>query len=312
MFIKVSEGNLVFDATAPNGLQISKDEPLLWWMNKYDEYHGVTTTIPMKTEVQWTRDSLKVDHPLPPNAPSVSCANWMCKVYNEQLGRRVHIHIVTPQYWEVSFMGPFLLLASCTACSYTTLQDLTGILPPITPVTRDMYATHGLPWYKIFDDYIDSITEVSNALASVLSIAELDNLKSDSSTKVADPVVNPDAPPSCFIHQLANSAFVFRPCGHAVCAQCFGLAFAQMAGGSTQCSCGSPIAKFVGMKQPVPQITMAQPAEAESDHETTHWNVKDIEQLSLHAAQSGKVVVIHRPEDSVAPLQQKEPVPPLR
>lgn len=62
MFMKVTEGNSVFDATAPNGLQISKDEPLLWWMNKYDEYHGVTTAIPMKTEVQWTRDSLKVDN----------------------------------------------------------------------------------------------------------------------------------------------------------------------------------------------------------------------------------------------------------
>ena len=57
----VTDGDSVFDATAPGGLQISKDEPLLWWVNKYEEYHGITAPIPMKTEVKWARESLKVD-----------------------------------------------------------------------------------------------------------------------------------------------------------------------------------------------------------------------------------------------------------
>jgi hypothetical protein len=62
MFLKVTEGDSVFDATAPEGLQISKDEPLLWWMNRYDEYHGITMPTPMKTKVEWTRNLLKVQN----------------------------------------------------------------------------------------------------------------------------------------------------------------------------------------------------------------------------------------------------------
>lgn len=62
MFLKVTEGDSVFDATAPEGLQISKDEPLLWWMDRYDEYHGITAPTPMKTEIEWARNLLKVDN----------------------------------------------------------------------------------------------------------------------------------------------------------------------------------------------------------------------------------------------------------
>lgn len=50
----------MYDATVLGGLQISHDEPLLWWMNKYEEYHGASTQIPMKTEVAWRRDELVV------------------------------------------------------------------------------------------------------------------------------------------------------------------------------------------------------------------------------------------------------------
>lgn len=62
MILKVTEGDSVFDATAPGGLQISQNEPLLWWSNRYDEYHGISAPIPMRTEVDWTRNSLEVDY----------------------------------------------------------------------------------------------------------------------------------------------------------------------------------------------------------------------------------------------------------
>lgn len=59
MDITVTKAASVYDATAPGGLQISQNEPLLWWMNKYEEYHGFVTAIPMQTNVSWTRDSLE-------------------------------------------------------------------------------------------------------------------------------------------------------------------------------------------------------------------------------------------------------------
>ncbi|KAJ3545748.1 hypothetical protein NMY22_g2314 [Coprinellus aureogranulatus] len=521
MFIKVTNGDSVFDAMAPGGLQISKDEPLLWWMNRYDEYHGITAPIPMKTEVEWTRDSLKVDNltihchrtlrvpdsgevsQLPPdmgafpifpiahlgsrlvpkdmkkrggfimpmfrrealwisfecgyqrpavkvsvgdtaplkNGPqdyvvagqqpwidgivteagivrqggihwlhtrlgawlypviatpaelqlegkTIAYVRWekdaspsyswkrgaafrdikspttepwllsryarrisanpnlkarypvlsvpLChsastgfprrskgfsnpgslsrvpsirpgsslgiaaggrikqniyrdsgsvRDYNEQIGRRVHIHIVTPEFWE----------------------DLTGVLPPITPITRGLYESQGIPWFKLFDDYVDSIAETSEALASVLPVSELDKIRSDSAVNAQDSVVNPDAPPRCFQHALATSSCVFRPCGHAVCPLCLGHALL----GGSNCPCGSAITKFVGMKQPLPQVDVSVSEDLDDDG-MQHWSVQEIEQLSAHAVKHGKVVVIHRPEDSVAPLQQRDPISPTR
>ncbi|KAJ3545755.1 hypothetical protein NMY22_g2313 [Coprinellus aureogranulatus] len=211
------------------------------------------------------------------------------RVYNEQVGRRVHVHIVTPEYWE----------------------DLTGILPPFTPITRDLYASLGIPWFKLFDDYVDSITETSEALASVLSVSELDKLHSASAVKSQGPavdVVDPDAPPRCFQHSLAVSSCVFRPCGHAVCSQCLGQALLC----GSKCSCGSVISKFVGMQQPLPQVNIGAHENSADDDGMKHWNVQEIEQLSAHAVRHGKVVVIHLPEDNVAPLQQRDPISPTR
>ncbi|KAJ3533245.1 hypothetical protein NMY22_g7417 [Coprinellus aureogranulatus] len=208
------------------------------------------------------------------------------RVYNELLGRRVHVHIVTPEFWE----------------------DLTGVLPPITPITRGLYKSQGIPWFKLFDDYVDSISETSQALASVLSVSELDKHHSRHDVKAIDPVVNPDAPPRCFQHALATSSCVLRPCGHAVCSLCLGQALLC----GSKCSCGSAISKFVGMQQPLPQVKIDASENSADDDGMRHWNVQEIEQLSAHAVQHGKVVVIHRPEDNVAPLQQRDPISPTR
>jgi len=34
----------------------------------------------------------------------------------------------------------------------TTVQTITGILPPMTPITQDMYTQSGVNWYKSFDN----------------------------------------------------------------------------------------------------------------------------------------------------------------
>lgn len=58
--ILVTDNKSVYDGTSPGSLQISQDEPLLWWMNKYDEYHGRSTPVPMHTEVRWRSNALEV------------------------------------------------------------------------------------------------------------------------------------------------------------------------------------------------------------------------------------------------------------
>lgn len=143
--------------------------------------------------------------------------------------------------------------------------------------------------------------ETSNALAGVLSVAALDQDKSQNRAEAQDSLINPDAPPPCFQHPLAMSSCVFRPCGHTVCAPCLGLALIS----GSKCSCGSPIAKSVGMKQPLPQLETKE----DDDDNVLHWTVREIEQLSKDAAQFGRVVIIHRPEDKVAPLQQQQQEP---
>ncbi|KAH6902474.1 hypothetical protein BKA70DRAFT_1520857 [Coprinopsis sp. MPI-PUGE-AT-0042] len=208
------------------------------------------------------------------------------RVYNEQLAQRCHIHIVSPTFWE----------------------DLTGILPPATPVTRDIYVRHGIPWFSLFDDYVASITETSQTLAAVRSVSDLDTLEMQKAAREAqDAVIDPDSPPFCPQHRRSRSVCVFRPCGHTVCHQCLG--FALM--GGSKYSCGAPIAKFVGMKRPMAEVT-APDAEADDAEEMDEWNVKEIEELSLGAVQQGKVIVIHLNQDNVAPLQQRKVDEPTR
>ena len=85
-----------------------------------------------------------------------------------------------------------------------------------------MYLRHGIPWFKLYDDYIEGIATTSETLAGVMSVPEIDKRRLEAAgpsvAQVPDRVINPDAPPPCFQHPLATSAFVFRPCGHAACA----------------------------------------------------------------------------------------------
>ena len=83
----------------------------------------------------------------------------------------------------------------------------------MTPITQDMYTQSGVNWYKSFDNYVDSITTVSEALSNVLSITQLDeqNLASLAESQLGN-LINPNAPPGCSLHPNAMSSCMFRPC----------------------------------------------------------------------------------------------------
>ena len=107
--------------------------------------------------------------------------------------------------------------------TFTRVKTITGILPPITPITREMYIRNGVNWYKLFDDYVDSITTVSEALSNVLSVTQLDEKNQASSARSQLPdLINPNARPRCSIHPGARSSCVFRPCSHVACSKCLG------------------------------------------------------------------------------------------
>jgi len=73
-------------------------------------------------------------------------------MYDEEHGHRLNIHIVTPETWE----------------------DITGAAPPITPITREVYHRHNVPWFPSYEDAEVHVGKVSDVLARVKSVAQLD------------------------------------------------------------------------------------------------------------------------------------------
>ncbi|KAJ6544113.1 hypothetical protein B0H19DRAFT_296047 [Mycena capillaripes] len=72
--------------------------------------------------------------------------------YDEEHGHRLYIHIVSPEMWE----------------------DMTGVPPPITPITREVYRQHNMPWSPSYEEVETHVENVSNVLAKVKSVAQLD------------------------------------------------------------------------------------------------------------------------------------------
>ena len=215
--------------------------------------------------------------------------NSVNQVYDQENGRRFYVHIVTPEMWEVRKPTIFSINER-----FTRVKTITGVLPPITPITREMYIQNGVNWYKLFDDYVDSITFVSEALSNVLSITQLDKQNSKSSARSQLPdLIDPNAPPGCSIHPRERSSCVFRPCSHVACEKCLGSAILA---GSKCPNCRAGIEKFVGMLTPIP-VTSLNPGNTDQERE---WSVKEIERFATTAAD--KVIVIHLPEDRPSPL----------
>jgi len=154
-----------------------------------------------------------------------------------------------------------------------------------------MYERHNVPWFILQDNYIDSLATASDALANVQSVSQLDKQKQ---TGPPSDLINPDNPPYCPRHRKTISSCILRPCGHLACQLCLGKA---LLGGSKCTECNVTIAKFVGMKRPIPVVAKA--SDEDSDEE---WNVQEMEDLAAAAADTNRVSIIYFAGDRVPPL----------
>lgn len=57
-----------------------------------------------------------------------------------------------------------------------TYREITGLVPPPTPVSAQLYTSYGLPWFDLYDDHLGDL-EPSTELAGVDSIATIDLAK---------------------------------------------------------------------------------------------------------------------------------------
>lgn len=172
-------------------------------------------------------------------------------------------------------------------------QMVTGVLPPITPIAMEMYMSPNIPWFSLSDDHVPSHTGNSQVLGQLKSVTQLDDAKRTSSPDTIDP----DRPPMCSFHPRAIAASVFRPCSHVACAACLGGALLK----GSQCpNCASKVERFVGMKEPIPQIKEL----VDSEGDETTWEISQMEELARKAVDSGNITIIHLPEDRVPPLHR--------
>jgi len=89
---------------------------------------------------------------------------------------RVFVHIVNSELW----------------------REITGDEPPKTPVTAKTYASHGMPWYDLYDEHLATLTPES-ALKDVKSVKELDAEKS------TWPLQDDESVPLPFVKKLWNA-----------------------------------------------------------------------------------------------------------
>lgn len=174
------------------------------------------------------------------------------------------------------------------------IQAVTGVLPPITPISANTYETHGILWYSLYDENMSSLTAASFPLQQIQSIAQLDEAQVSLS---ADPI-DPDTA-CCSKHPRLSASCVFRPCSHLACAACLGETLMKHA----HCrKCGTAVVNFVGVKDPLPQVTTVDDSTEEGG---TSWDITDIEDLAREATDSGTVIVIHLLKDRVSALYSK-------
>ncbi|KAF8838426.1 hypothetical protein BDN67DRAFT_1013094 [Paxillus ammoniavirescens] len=191
------------------------------------------------------------------------------RVYDEESGQRLFVHIVTPKHWEL----------------------ITGIIAPISPISASMYKQPNVPWFQLSDDHALALSGDANSpLSAIKSVAQLD------AEKPAEPSdeIDPDRPPSCSKHLTIPSVCVFRPCSHTACSACLGaVMMLQM-----KClSCEGKVERFVGMKN---AIVVPTPVGGGDGME---WDVSQMEELASLAADSKNVSIIHLEEDRVPALQ---------
>lgn len=81
---------------------------------------------------------------------------------------RVFVHIVNSAHW----------------------REITGEEPPATPVSAKTYASHGLPWFDLYDEKAPTVAP-SSTLTNVKSVATIDEEKSTHPLQDDSPVDTP-------------------------------------------------------------------------------------------------------------------------
>ncbi|KIJ04488.1 hypothetical protein PAXINDRAFT_22224 [Paxillus involutus ATCC 200175] len=196
------------------------------------------------------------------------------RMYDEEKGHRFHVYIITPEAWEI----------------------ITGVLPPISPVSEETYKMHNIPWYQLADDHLPVLPlPASNPLSGVKSVAQL-----DAASKHAE--IDPNKPPGCTVHSSVASTCVFSPCSHTACSACLGTAMiARMS--CPVPTCNARIARVVGMKD---AVTIPAAGELEDQEGEMAWAVGKLEDLAIQAVDLGEVSIIHLEEDRVPGLHAPE------
>jgi hypothetical protein len=87
------------------------------------------------------------------------------ETWDEDNTSRVYVHLVNSDLW----------------------REITGKEPPRTPVTAKAYASHGLPWFDLYDEQAPTL-DPSAALGQVKSIKQLDADRSTLPLQDDDPV----------------------------------------------------------------------------------------------------------------------------
>jgi hypothetical protein len=169
-------------------------------------------------------------------------------------------------------------------------QIVTGVLPPMTPITVETYKSHNIPWVSISDQHVPSLNTTSPILGSLQSVAQLDRAKFSEI-----PELDPDRPPMCALHPRTTATCVFRPCSHTACSTCLGAALLKR----SHCpKCATKISRFVGTKEPVAEV-------AESEDGETAWDISQMEDLARQAVDSKNISIIHLEMDRVSPLHRR-------
>ena len=71
--------------------------------------------------------------------------------------------------------------------------------------------------------------------------------------------------------------------------------------GSKCIECKVVVSKFIGVKNPIPQVTPATDSE-EAEYDEAEWNIHELEELAKMAADSKVVTILHLSQDKVPPL----------
>src|ERR1700753_2161592 len=118
-----------------------------------------------------------------------------------------------------------------------------------TDILGSVYKAHNYPWFALYDEHLSTI-QPSGRFDQVRSVRQLDEADAPSYS-----LIDIKAPPQCSNHPHQSSECVARPCGHPLCAMCFGKAFLQSEGGLKCPVWQQRLEKLVGYEKPVPMPT---------------------------------------------------------